>query len=201
VIGYSKYYLATFSSTESPSNKGSDDSNKAAAQPNSWLHLSENPRTAVSILKEIVDDNRTKLSAAVSLTVQEKFFEVELDHDLVKMRSDTRLVLVDVPGLNEAWATFEQYKAHVSDQWRNFDCRRACHGRQTWRHGDHVFLLRFVTTMLATKKLLPLIVLCNKADDEEQAKMLNEAPAYEIVNDAGVSDRKDALDVGGIAGK
>ena len=203
-VNYFKLFKKPLEQTGEPKDDSVDGSESpggnitdsvATSPPESWQNLAENPRTAESTLQEIVEDNRTKISSS-SFSVQEKYFEVELDHDIVDMRSDTRLVLVDVPGLNEAGAAFEHYKAYVRDQWCNFDCVvLVMDGKQGVNTQDQVFLLRLVKDLLETKKKLPVIVLCNKVDDpedEEQAEMVNEARA-EVENIFGATDRSKSL--------
>jgi len=188
---------ADSSNDDAEATEGSSTTKGDSEAPQEWNNLAENPRTAESTHQEISADNRTKLSAD-SPTVQEKYFEVELDHDLVEMRSDTKLVLVDVPGLNEAGEAFDQYKSYVRDQWHTFDCVvLVMDAKQGVNTHDQVFLLRLVKELLATKKKLPVIVLCNKVDDpedEEQAEMVNEARA-EVEKIFEVGDRKEALRV------
>jgi len=84
----------------------SEETETAAAK---WKKIADDPRSAEATLTEITEDNRVKLSRSDS-TVQVKHFEVELEEDLVEMRADTKLVLVDIPGLNEAGA-FEHYNS------------------------------------------------------------------------------------------
>jgi len=106
-------YFSVFKKPSSLTSSESDDStaNNGAAD---WTNLAEDPKSAEATLKEITQDNRIKLSSLDS-TVPEKHFEVELDQNLVEMRSDTKLVLVDIPGLNEA-GSFDHYKKFVCDQ-------------------------------------------------------------------------------------
>jgi hypothetical protein len=50
-------------------------------------------------LKEITEDN---IKLRESGQVQEKWFDIELPNELCSMRKDTKLVVVDIPGINEA---------------------------------------------------------------------------------------------------
>lgn len=69
-------------------------------------------------LKEITTDN-AKLRESNEL--QEKIFDIELDEPLLKdMRDDTRLVIVDIPGINEA-GTRKLYLDYVEKTWDTYD--------------------------------------------------------------------------------
>lgn len=73
---------------------------------------------ASDTLQETTSDN-ARLRKTNEL--QEKIFDIELDEPLLKdMRDDTRLVLVDIPGTNEA-GTQKIYQDYVSSTWDTFD--------------------------------------------------------------------------------
>ena len=73
---------------------------------------------AEDTLKETTTDN-AKLRETNEL--QEKTFDIELDEHLLKdMRSDTRLVIVDIPGINEA-GTSKLYLDYVENTWDAYD--------------------------------------------------------------------------------
>ena len=73
---------------------------------------------APDTLQETTSDN-ARLHTTNEL--QEKVFNIELDEPLLKdMRDDTRLVLVDIPGTNEA-GTKKIYQDYVSATWDTFD--------------------------------------------------------------------------------
>ena len=73
---------------------------------------------ATDTLQETTSDN-ARLRTTNEL--QEKTFDIELDEPLLKdMRDDTRLVLVDIPGTNEA-GTEKIYQDYVSSTWDTFD--------------------------------------------------------------------------------
>jgi predicted GTPase len=82
------------------------------------------------------------------------------------MRKDTKLTIVDVPGLNEA-GTKAVYKEYVSDKWDTFDCvvvvMDAEKGVNT---EEQVELLHVVKDNLKEKKSVPVIVLCNKVETQ-----------------------------------
>lgn len=132
-------------------------------------------RSAESTLKEITDDNE-KLRESGDLHV--KLFDVEIDEPLCEMRDDTKLVLVDVPGINEAGAD-GKYREYVEQHWDTFDCVvMVVDGRQGANTEEQVNLFEFVRTNNVNKKDIPVIILCNKVDnpdDEEHAKLVQEA--------------------------
>jgi len=159
-----------------------------------WQNTADNPRTAESTLQEITKDNRTKLTSSTSSTVQEKFFDVELDHDLISMRPDTRLTLIDIPGLNEAGT--DHYKKFVGERWHTFDCVvLIMDGKDGVNTQDQVFLLNLVKYYVTFVKEVPVIILCNKVDDpedEEMSGLVDEARAA-VEKLFGVGCRKQAL--------
>ena len=131
-------------------------------------------RTAKSILKEISQDN---VKLRMGEEIQEKIFDIEIKQELVTMRKDTKLVFVDIPGINEA-NVVNKYKDYVTENWETFDCVMVVmDARLGVNTEDQVFLLSFVKEQLK-KKDIPIIVLCNKVDDpedEEQAALVHES--------------------------
>jgi len=110
------------------------------------------------------------------------------------MRKDTKLVFVDVPGINEA--NINKYKNYVAEQWESFDCVMVVmDARLGVNTDDQVALLNYVKEQLG-KKDIPVIILCNKVDDpedEEQAELVKEV-RVEIENIFGTTCREEALD-------
>ena len=97
---------------------------------------------------------------------------------MCEMRPDAKLVLVDVPGINEA-GSGGKYRTFVADKWDTFDCAIVVmDGRQGANTEEQVKLLEFVRDNNVAKKNIPIIILCNKVDDpddEEQAVLVQEA--------------------------
>ena len=93
----------------------SDDNDSSE---NEWSMLDSKPRSAKSTVQEFSNDNA---ALRESDEVKEKFFEIELEENLFEMRKDTRLVVVDIPGVNEAGAS-RKYKDYVKSKWNTFDC-------------------------------------------------------------------------------
>jgi Elongation factor Tu GTP binding domain len=103
--------------------------------------------------------------------IQESTFDVELDEPLCPMRNDTKLVLIDIPGLNEAGSK-DIYQKYVNDKWSTFDCVIAVMDvMQGVNTEEQVQLLHMIKRNLVTKKKMPVIVLCNKVDDPDNHKI------------------------------
>lgn len=75
-------------------------------------------REAKKTLKAIANDN-ARLRTTNEL--QERTFEIELDEPLLEdMHDDTNLVIVDIPGVNEA-GTRKLYRDYVERTWDSYD--------------------------------------------------------------------------------
>jgi small GTP-binding protein len=126
-------------------------------------------------LEETKADNAAFRSSDI---VQEPTFDIALPDPLHKMRPDTTLSIVDIPGINEAGAS-AKYKDYVDKNWHTFDVVvLVMDARQGVNTDEQLDLLELAKNNLETSKSLPLIVLCNKVDDpddEEQAALLAEA--------------------------
>jgi GTPase SAR1 family protein len=151
-----------------------DDPEKVDTPPTdvgSWGSEPEVLHDASHTLQQITHDNSMLRQTN---QIQESTFDVELDEPLCSMRSDTRLVLIDIPGLNEAGSR-DIFKQYVDDKWDTFDCVIAVMDvMQGVNTEEQVQLLRMIKHNLATKKQVPVIVLCNKVDDphDHEIKML-----------------------------
>eukprot|EP00536_Pseudo-nitzschia_multiseries_P018117 jgi/Psemu1/54202/gm1.54202_g len=87
----------------------------------------------------------------------ESFFDISIDRPFCSTRMDTQLVLIDIPGINDADPS-NKYKDYIRSNWRSFDC------------GQLESLLKFVNENKANLKDVPTIVLCNKVDDPDSAE-------------------------------
>jgi GTP-binding protein EngB required for normal cell division len=121
--------------------------------------------------------------------VSEKVFHVQVDHHPIiggnekgknnnndgGMRDDTRLVLIDIPGINEAGSSSDsnnnnnnnnKYKDYVESNWDTFDCvicvLDAIQGVNTQ---EQIELLKFIKRNNDNLKKIPTIILGNKMDD------------------------------------
>jgi GTPase SAR1 family protein len=157
-----------------------------------WSMIVDDPKTAESTLEEITADNS---ELRKTNKIQEKIFNIELDGPLCEMRNDTKLSIVDVPGLNEA-GTKAVYKEYVSDKWETFDCvvvvMDAEKGVNT---EEQVELLHFVKDNLEKKKRVPVIVLCNKVDDPDAKELMDlvQEVREQVEKIFEVGDRSQAL--------
>eukprot|EP00539_Tryblionella_compressa_P009996 CAMPEP_0178795558 /NCGR_PEP_ID=MMETSP0745-20121128/10183_1 /TAXON_ID=913974 /ORGANISM="Nitzschia punctata, Strain CCMP561" /LENGTH=228 /DNA_ID=CAMNT_0020453945 /DNA_START=1024 /DNA_END=1708 /DNA_ORIENTATION=+ len=157
---------------------------------------------ASATLKETIHDNASHRNSSV---VREKTFDIALEAPLHHMRADTKLVIVDIPGINEA-GTSSKYKDYVSSfsdetnklsakflspltlalssqytdgNWHTFDIvvvvMDARQGVNTEEQND---LLMLVQQNLSSKRVIPVVILGNKVDDpddKEQKALLVEA--------------------------
>jgi small GTP-binding protein len=133
--------------------------------PNSETKRSMIPDKVVElediVLQEITKDNK-KLRELEN--VGEKTFDIE-GIQLCECRKDTKLVIVDIPGINEADSS-SKYRDYVANKWDQFDCvilvMDARHGVNT---EEQIVLLELIKSNLTVKKDLPVIVLFNKIDE------------------------------------
>ena len=125
-------------------------------------------RSSLSTLQEITADNAVLRETSA---IQEKWFDIQLVKPLCDMRDDTRLVLVDIPGVNEAGSN-KVYMDYATENWDSFDCVIVVSdAKQGANTEEQVNLLKRVNKNLITKKHVPVIVLCNKVDDPDDAEM------------------------------
>jgi small GTP-binding protein len=138
-------------------------------QQQQWLALpDEEAQTAESVLREIEASNQVLREAN---RVEEKVFTIELDKDLCQMREDTSLVIVDIPGINEANRK-TIFKDYAKDKWDTFDCVIVVmDARQGVNTSEQVELLEFVKQNLHERKNLPVIILGNKVDDPDSEEL------------------------------
>jgi GTPase SAR1 family protein len=173
-INYFRIATATPTTEGTTSTSVADSPQKSPSQAQAWSSLADDPRSATSTLKEITEDN---IKLRESNQVQEKWFDIELPNELCSMRKDTKLVVVDIPGINEA-GSGDKYTKCVKEKWATFDCVVVVmDGKQGVNSEEQVNLLNLVKENMDTKEV-PVIILCNKVDDpddEEQAGLIAEA--------------------------
>mmetsp|Transcript_9610 Transcript_9610/g.13423 ORF Transcript_9610/g.13423 Transcript_9610/m.13423 type:complete len:656 (-) Transcript_9610:280-2247(-) len=149
-------------------------------------------KTAKQTLDEITADNSILREKNI---IQEKHFNINIDESFLKMRDDTHLVLVDIPGVNEAGSS-KLYLDYVKDSWDNFDCvvvvMDAVQGVNT---EEQVKLLEFVKENQDEQKEVPLIILVNKVDDPEDKEVgvLVDEVRVKVEQIFNVPDRKKQL--------
>lgn len=129
----------------------------------------EPSRSATSIHEEIRKDNRSLRSRD---DVVEKSFTIQVEEPICDMKNDVQLVVVDIPGINEADSS-RKYRHYVEAKWCTFDCiivvMDAVQGVNTQEQVD---LLKFVHRNNQEQKDVATIILGNKVNDpEHQAKL------------------------------
>jgi signal recognition particle receptor subunit beta len=127
--------------------------------------------TAEATHAVIAKDNKNLRSIDDDIVV-EKIFDIHMEDRICDMRKDTQLVLVDIPGINEADSS-KKYKDYVQDKWNTFDCvivvMDAVQGVNTM---EQVELLKFVASNNEHLKHVPTIILGNKVDDPEDSEKM-----------------------------
>ena len=97
------------------------------------------------------------------------------------MRNDTRLVLVDIPGINEAHS-HQLYLDYVKASWDGFDCVivviDANSGANT---EEQINLLNLVKQYTEEIKDIPVIVLCNKVDNPNRSEVMGVEPRFSLI--------------------
>lgn len=168
-----------------------NDNDKRDSEDDS-IEMVSNRLSASITLEETARDN---VAFRNSNVVKERSFDIALNEPLHKMRSNTKLVIVDIPGINEA-GTSSKYKDYVNANWHTFDIvvvvMDARQGVNTEEQHD---LLKIAKNNMTNSKDIPLIVLGNKVDDpenEEQKALLEEARKT-VEKMFEVNDREKAL--------
>lgn len=109
--------------------------------------------------------------------VQRKTFDIN-GVELCECRDDTKLVLVDIPGINEAGSK-SKYHDFIKAEWNDFDCAiLVLDGRHGVNTEEQVNMLKFVKSNLRTKRNIPVLILFNKVDElgfTEKEAILKEA--------------------------
>ena len=147
------YFRVLNTSTRGEEGNAEPGSTQEQEQKRPWCPHAGETRTAASTLEEITKDNRLLRE---SNQVQEKWFDIELDDPLMEMREDTHLVVVDVPGINEAGIF--KYKNYVNAKWTTFDCIIAIlDGKQGLNTDDQVQILTLIQDNLISKRKYPLL--------------------------------------------
>jgi GTPase SAR1 family protein len=140
----------------SPNANKRDDSMKELSLEPEECHSAE------SVLANIVRDNS---NLRETNEIKESSFDVELDEPLCVMHKNINMVLIDIPGLNEAGSK-SQYARYVDEAWTTFDCVVAVMDVfQGVNTEEQVQLLQLTKDNVTSKKEIPVIVLCNKVDE------------------------------------
>jgi small GTP-binding protein len=164
-------FFRIVSKGESTASKGesSEPQNTAEAPCGEWQIEPEKIYEAEEAFKTIKVNNG-KLRE--SNRIEESTFDVVLDEPLCEMHKDTNLVLIDIPGINEA-GNHNLYREYVHEKWKSFDCVIAVMDvNQGVNTEEQVELLRFIQKNAHEQKGVPVIVLCNKVDDLEDEEVM-----------------------------
>lgn len=148
---------------------------------------------AKTLLQQSIADNKIFRDSDV---VQEKFHNVQLRENLhEKMRDNVSLVVVDIPGINEA-GTSSKYKDYVNNKWHSFDAVISVMDARQGANTDEQHLLLDLAKCNLKKKDIPVVIVCNKVDDpsdKEQSALLDQVRAT-VERLFGVVDRKAAME-------
>ena len=132
-----------------------------------WSMVVDSPSAPSDSLKQSISDNEKFRNNDI---IQEKLCDIVLEDPLHGMRNDTKLVIVDIPGMNEA-GTSSKYKEYVEENWHSFDIAVVVmDGRQGVNTEEQLELLKLVKQNNHKVKKIPIIILCNKVDDPEDAE-------------------------------
>jgi GTPase SAR1 family protein len=164
-------------------------SSSPATDEREWSPVPDTVHTSEQALLQISEDNEKLRSIG---TVQESTFSIELAEPICEMRSDTTLVLVDIPGLNEAGSK-DMYLDYVNTKWDTFDCAVVVMDVfQGVNTKEQVKLLEVVTKNVNELKEIPVIVLCNKVDDPDNKEVMKFVQEVSEKVDAFFQDAGDS---------
>jgi hypothetical protein len=114
---------------------------KDCGKVTTWTNRVDYPSTTPATLKEITAANVVLRNEKM---IQEKHFDVMVEEMPCEMHPDTCLVLVDVPGLNEAHMG-TKYKEYLASKLHTFDCVIVVmDGKQGVNTDDQINLLKLV---------------------------------------------------------
>jgi hypothetical protein len=97
-VNYFRIAVAMPKKEVATSSPFADSPHKDPLQAQEWSSLALDPRAAKSTPKEITEDN---IKLRESNRVQEKWFDIELPNELCLRRKDTKVLVVDIPVINE----------------------------------------------------------------------------------------------------
>jgi GTPase SAR1 family protein len=144
--------------------------------PDDHLLAAEQTLQAISVDNAVVTHPK-------GTTVQETTFDIAPRRDILgDMRHDTKLVLVDIPGVNDVGST-DRYVNYVNDNWDTLDCVVVV--LDVFQSvQEQAALLHLVQENLATNKDIPIIIVCNKVDDpsNEEVAVLVEQHRTQVNN-------------------
>jgi GTPase SAR1 family protein len=144
--------------------------------PEDNLLSAEQTLQAISVDNAVVTHHK-------GTTVPETTFDIAPRRDILgDMRNDTRLVLVDIPGVNDVGSQ-DMYVNYVNDNWDTLDCVVVV--LDVFQSvQEQAALLHLVQENLTTNKDIPIIIVCNKVDDpsNEEVAVLVEQHRTQVNN-------------------
>jgi hypothetical protein len=168
------YFRLHHSPTPPAAGVGSSTSDVTIIKAQGWI-VDDEYHTAATTSQGISIDN---VELRESPDEQIKSFDIHVREPLCEMRPDTKLVLEDTPGINEAGAD-GKYPSYVREHWLDFDCLVV---EMDGRHGasteEQVRLLDFVHDSSKKAKNIPVVIFCSDLDnpeDPEQKKLVKKA--------------------------
>jgi GTPase SAR1 family protein len=145
---------------ESTSSKTTKTEDKSQEGATTWSIGPDNLQSMDQVYQAISNANATLRQAE---EIHETVFDIELPVTLCDMRNDTKLVLVDIPGLNTP-GNNDMYLNYVNTKWDSFDCVVVV--LDVFQDIDEqASMLNLVKENIANEKDIPVIVVCNKVDD------------------------------------
>lgn len=166
------------------------------ASDDSWPMGVESTMSADSVFAESVADNAALRNNG---SVQTKTFDIVIDEVLHPMRPDTKLVIVDIPGINEA-GTDDKYRHYVTKHWHTYDVAAVVmDGTQGVNTKEQMNLLLMIQSLQNEEKKIPTLFISNKnddPDDEEQLVMFKEFQTTVKNIFGGYNQVKNALEGG-----
>lgn len=95
-------------------------------------------------------------------------YEVETQYEMVRMRKDTQLTFILVPGTIEGST---KYHSYIVENWDTFDAAIVVLDGKTGISDDDIKLLKLVKEKFKNREI-PTMVLCNKIDDPDNEKLM-----------------------------
>ena len=121
---------------------------------------------------------------------------VYLDDQVLDLQDNTTLVMIDTPGIDEC-SCREMSFEYIKKNWLEFDCViLVIDVNYRSRKGYMIKLLQFLKQQNVETKDIPIIILCNKVDNPNDADVLEQVKSMrmEVQRIFGIGDRKEALE-------
>ena len=102
-------------------------------------------------------------------------YEVETQYEMVRMRKDTQLTFILVPGTIEGST---KYHSYIVENWDTFDAAIVVLDGKAGINENDLKLLKLVRGNFK-KREIPTMILCNKIDDPDNEKLMKHAAKAE----------------------